>query len=253
MKNRLISFLENFLKILKKKEISSDIDLKRALRLIKQAGYPDPTKGTRNQKELLQQVITTLCDLSLHDGLTGLVTPKHFRAALERECERAIRTSQSLSLLLLDLDHFKRVNDTYGHLTGDHVLQTVANHIRSSIRTMDTPARYGGEEFSVILPNTSSDAAEMIAERIRTKIQKELICTEDHSPIQVTVSVGISFLSPHIPNKGKDLIKKADMQLYQAKARGRNCICSDVSPSMAVTRQEKAVLWDQPGGVKKKP
>ena len=252
MKNHLIHFIRSVFPFSQKKKLLSRIKIEDALRLIQHAGYPDFIASTKSQEDLIQQVINALCDLSLYDGLTGLVNPRHFRSALDREVERAVRTVQPLSLLLLDIDHFKKINDNYGHLAGDQILKGIGDKLRTSLRTMDTAARYGGEEFAVILPNTSIDCAVKIAGRLRRRIQGEVSQKDNQRNIRVTTSIGISFLTRDIPCKGEDLLKKADFQLYQAKTLGRNRVCYEACPSIFVSKQEKAALWDIPEYSKEK-
>lgn len=253
MKNPLIYLMRSVFNFFPKKKLTSRIKIENAVRLIQNAGYPDFIATTKNQEDLIQQVINALCDLSLYDGLTGLVTPRYFRSTLDREVERAIRTGQPLSLLLLDIDHFKKINDNYGHLAGDQILKVIGEKLRASLRTMDTAARYGGEEFAVILPNTSIDSAVKISGRLRRRIQGEVSHKDNQRDISVTTSIGIAILMPDIPCNGEDLLKKADFQLYQAKTLGRNRVCYEACPSIFVSKQEKAALWDIPEDSKEKP
>lgn len=155
------------------------------------------------------------------DGLTGLYDHDTVLTLLEREVERARRHSEDISLLMLDLDDFKQVNDNLGHQKGDEVLVRLADIIRETIRAMDIAGRYGGEEFTVILPETDITAAVQSAERLR-----EIIAERFHADMQLTASMGIACF----PDDGKDvadLVKAADEALYKAKAEGKNrCIAA---------------------------
>lgn len=162
-----------------------------------------------------------LAMLATTDGLTGLYNHRTFQTRLSEELLRAERYNKSIILLLLDIDHFKRFNDTYGHQTGDEVLKTIAKIIKGNTRKVDFPARYGGEEFAVILPESDCDHAMIVAERIRASVMDYPFYLNDGSRIQITVSIGISCFPKDAIQK-EDLIKKADTALYHAKNRGRN-------------------------------
>lgn len=162
-----------------------------------------------------------LAMLATTDGLTGLYNHRTFQTRLSEELLRAERYNKNIILLLLDIDHFKRFNDTYGHQTGDEVLKTIANIIRGNTRKVDFPARYGGEEFAIILPECDCNNAMVVAERIRTAVMEYPFYLKDGSRIQITVSIGISCF-PKDATQKEDLIKKADTALYSAKNAGRN-------------------------------
>ncbi|GAB3218405.1 hypothetical protein GCM10027446_34920 [Angustibacter peucedani] len=158
--------------------------------------------------------------LSVTDPLTGAGNLRHMTTTLAREVERASRFDRPLSVLLLDLDHFKNVNDTYGHTVGDAVLRELARRLASVVREVDTVARYGGEEFVVVTPETDTLGAEHLAERICEAVREEVfVVGEDHVP--VTVSVGIASLPMHGTASG-DLVRAADEGLYAAKRAGRD-------------------------------
>ena len=155
-------------------------------------------------------------ELSITDQLTGLYNRRHLEHALATECERARRHGHPVSLLLLDIDHFKRYNDTHGHLAGDAVLRQVGQLLRETVRAGDCAARYGGEEFVVILPNTGVDGAVDLAERLRDRLR-----SEDFDGGAVTASVGVT----QSPSKGftpESLVAAADEALYRAKREGRD-------------------------------
>jgi len=157
--------------------------------------------------------------LSIHDGLTGIFNHTHIVNKLNEEIERAKRYHSDLSVILFDLDDFKEVNDTYGHLAGDFVLQRVAELFSKKLRTIDIVGRYGGEEFLVILPETDLERAYVVGERLRTGVEQEDFIHEKH-PIKLPVSGGIGlYQQGHIAN---DLIKIADNNLYKAKREGKN-------------------------------
>lgn len=162
--------------------------------------------------------------ISLSDGLTGIANRRHFDAYLEQEWARAIRDKQPLSLIMLDIDHFKKFNDHYGHLAGDSCLKMVAHTLDNTAqRATDLVARYGGEEFAIILPNVA-DAA-VVAEKCRTNIEKEEIAhVESDVADHVTVSIGYATITPTVEMRLITLVNSADGALYKAKNTGRNKI-----------------------------
>lgn len=163
-----------------------------------------------------------LYELAITDGLTKLFIHRYFQARLEEEMVRAKRYHTACSLILFDIDHFKKFNDTYGHQQGDIVLIEVAKLIKQTVReTVDIPARYGGEEFAIILPETDAKGAHLVAERLRKTIEAYDFPGQEKA-LKVTVSLGIATFPDHASVKSV-LIKKADMALYECKGRGRNC------------------------------
>ena len=154
------------------------------------------------------------------DGLTGLHNHRVFREKLHEEIDRSRRYNRDISLLMLDIDHFKKFNDTYGHQAGDTVLKAVSELIRNNIRNTDFGARYGGEEFAVILPETSGPQARIVAERLRTSIAGH-ICNFGGEQQRVTVSLGYATF-PKDADTDEMLIKRADESLYASKHHGRN-------------------------------
>lgn len=162
--------------------------------------------------------------LAGHDGLTGLINRRGFDERLDAELSRAIRDQQSMALIMIDVDHFKRFNDTYGHQLGDECLRQVASALSMAVlRPSDLVARYGGEEFAVILPSVDQAGALAVAERIRQGIAALAIVHSGNDGLGVvTVSVGLACGLPARGMKAKDLITLADRALYQAKHAGRN-------------------------------
>ncbi len=158
--------------------------------------------------------------LTTIDGLTQIYNKRYFLETLEREIGRAQRYSRDLSLIMFDIDHFKQVNDSFGHLAGDYVLKQLASVIRSRIRREDILARYGGEEFAIILPEIDLYNATHFADKVRKLTEKAMFKFED-TAIPVTVSVGVTTLTRDI-TEGLDFIKVADDALYAAKNAGRN-------------------------------
>ncbi len=164
-----------------------------------------------------------LYELATKDGLTKLYIHRHFYFLLESEIKRVQRYHHVLSLLMLDIDDFKQVNDKYGHLVGDIVLKEIASVIQKTIRHVDIPARYGGEEFTIILPETAALNAVIIAERLRQKISQIQVKVDDSTIISPTVSIGIAEF-PNASDGIKGLIDSADKALYVSKENGKNCI-----------------------------
>ena len=163
-----------------------------------------------------------LYELAITDGLTKLFIHRYFQARLEEEMVRAKRYHTACSLILFDIDHFKKFNDTYGHQQGDVVLIEVAKLTKQTVReTVDIPARYGGEEFAIILPETDAKGAHLVAERLRKTVEAYDFPGQEKA-LKVTISLGVATFPDHASVKSV-LIKKADMALYECKGRGRNC------------------------------
>ena len=162
--------------------------------------------------------------LSVTDGLTGLTNYRGFTMTVGREVERAVRFDRPLSLLLLDLDHFKLVNDVWGHQRGDHVLVELAARVRGQVRDVDVLARYGGEEFVVVLPETDGPGALRAAERICAAVRRRPFGEPGEPPIDVTLSVGVAVFPDH-GTSATTLLRRADEALYAAKRGGRDTWC----------------------------
>ncbi|EKE04535.1 MAG: diguanylate cyclase with GAF sensor [uncultured bacterium] len=164
-----------------------------------------------------------LYELATKDGLTKLYIYRHFQYMLDAELKRSDRYKRDLSLLMMDIDSFKPINDTYGHQIGDEILRTIANVISSTCRKIDLPCRYGGEEFAVILPETSAENARKIADRLRRKIEAVSVNVGNDVKITPTISIGISTY-PELAKTQESLIGTADKALYFAKSSGKNCV-----------------------------
>jgi len=181
-------------------------------------------ENTVNRARLLRSGFT--------DVLTGWHNRRYLQVRLAEELARARRERSRVVCLMLDVDHFKRVNDSCGHIAGDAVLRELASRIESQVRASDVAARYGGEEFVVLLPDTDSAAAERLAERIRRAIAKSVFELPGGESVTVTVSIGIAAVCPQadaadLKTVGDALLARADVALYRAKAAGRDCIAID--------------------------
>ena len=192
--------------------------------------------------QYLQTLIDGLCELSLKDPLTGLHNRRYFNAVIESEIDRVARTGEAALLLMIDIDHFKQVNDVHGHLVGDQVLQAVAHAIRSCMRPMDTVARYGGEEFAVILPACQFSFGSRVAERVRQSVESMSIALSPAQNLGVTISIGGAYAIQWIRSTASLWTDRADAQLYHAKASGRNCVCIEEPRDSTVTADEKNML-----------
>ena len=164
-----------------------------------------------------------LYELATKDGLTKLYIHRHFYNLLDAEMKRVQRYHHVLSLLMMDIDNFKNVNDTYGHLVGDMVLKEIAATIQKTIRHVDIPARYGGEEFTIILPETPAINAVVIAERLRKRISEIEVRIDNDTVIHPTISIGLAEF-PNAAEEINELIDWADKALYVSKENGKNCI-----------------------------
>ncbi len=167
--------------------------------------------------------------LSIRDALTQIYNRHYFDDTLGREFNYAIRLNQPLSCIMFDVDHFKAVNDKYGHAAGDKVLQAIAKNILEKLRKYDVFARYGGEEFIILLRAVNLDNATLLAERIRKQVEN-LDILSDGLHLSVTISIGVATLDPVTSGTPDALVKEADQYLYEAKRSGRNRVCSKVNP-----------------------
>jgi diguanylate cyclase (GGDEF)-like protein len=163
-------------------------------------------------------------ELSIVDDLTGAYNYRHFVRVLQEERKRAVRYQQPLSIIMTDIDWFKKLNDSYGHEVGNIVLEQLASVIKQCVRDVDIFARYGGEEFVVILPQTSQAEASVIAERIRRRVAEMVVDTRDAGKLRITISIGISSY-PENGKSAEELVSIADQALYRAKDSGKNLVC----------------------------
>ncbi|WP_321393583.1 GGDEF domain-containing protein [uncultured Desulfuromusa sp.] len=185
-----------------------------------------------------------MSDLVRTDSLTGIANYRSFFQALEQEIERTQRSGQPTSLIMLDIDFFKKVNDQWGHEVGNQALIHLSSLLQQTIRKLDIPCRYGGEEFAVILPDTTLTASVPVAERIRQGIEKAPLEVAGKL-LKMTVSLGIATFNETGQQKVTvaELVKQADEYLYQAKESGRNRVCHATLPSIdIVSTEEKKAL-----------
>lgn len=202
-----------------------------------------PLKSEFNR---LKQECKTLRDLAKIDELTEFFNFRYLKSVLESEMERTRRSGLSTGLIMADLDHFKRINDTHGHQNGNLALKWVARIWKSSIRKIDIPCRYGGEEFVFILPNSSIDDVIQTAERLRTGLSSLPIQLENES-VRLTASFGVDAYRGNENFTADAFIHKVDRLVLKAKDTGRNRICynseSLAHPSTGVTPEERASLF----------
>lgn len=180
-------------------------------------------KRVLKERDLTQErvrMMEKLQKLAITDGLTKLHNSRSFYSQIEVEVDRFNRYKHPISLLLLDIDHFKHYNDTFGHLEGDKVLVRISQIIRSCLRKLDTAYRYGGEEFTVILPETTCEEARNVAERIRNAVKDEKFDPETENDITITISIGVTQYSPE--EELSAFIQRADKAMYSSKQNGRN-------------------------------
>lgn len=193
----------------------ADTVIKSAVNAIEQAHTIEQAKADNARLEALAHT----------DPLTHLLNRRALTIRLAAELERVRRYNAPLTMLLIDLDHFKLVNDTFGHLVGDEVLRGIGTLLQRSVRTVDMVARYGGEEFVIVLPETGETGAVAFAERIRQRAEAHNFEAARSAAVRVTVSIGVScFPSPKVEGV-EDLFARADAALYRAKERGRNQVC----------------------------
>lgn len=171
--------------------------------------------NARNYKKVKELVVT--------DDLTGLYNARHFHEVLEYEIERSRRYYSQVSLLFLDLDHFKDINDRYGHLVGSRMIAEVGRLIRRNIRSTDCPVRYGGDEYVVILPNTNKDGVLAVARNLQSKLDAHQFLTDSNEQINITASFGAATFPDDACDR-TSLIRAADSAMYEAKLAGRNCV-----------------------------
>ena len=219
------------------------LKLAAALQLLRQSGRDVPDPGALDRVAWLQAVIDGLCELSSRDPLTGVWNRRQFDVALTGEIDRVARAGEAALVLMIDIDHFKSVNDTHGHAAGDVVLKEVAQALRECIRPMDTLARVGGEEFAMILPNCPPSFGHVVAERVRLKVQRRSVEIAPGESINVTVSIGGAFAPQWVRSSAPLWVERADQQLYLAKQSGRNRACLETPMVSLVSAEEKGLLF----------
>lgn len=194
----------------------------------------------------LRQNIEELSELVSTDALTGLFNYRHFRTVLKAEMDRSKRSGIPTSLIMMDIDHFKAVNDEHGHEVGNQALKHLASILQAEVRTTDIVCRYGGEEFAMIFPETHLNLAVKVADRIRRQIAGTAFEVDD-GELNITVSMGASVYMKTSILDVDDFVDSVDKYLYEAKESGRNCICHiDFSDLRAVTEvgaDERAMLF----------
>ncbi len=217
--------------------------LDSALQLLGHSGQSLP-EVEHGSTAWLQALVDALVDLSSRDALTGLANRRTFDLALGREIDRVARSGEPALLLALDIDHFKRVNDTWGHPAGDQVLRAVANALIDSVRPMDLVARVGGEEFAIILPNCASAFGETVAERVRRRVESMPVMVAPGQEISCTVSIGGAFAPQWVRSTAALWVERADQQLYGAKRQGRNLVRLEPTAMSVVSNEERRLLFE---------
>lgn len=199
----------------------------------------NPTRPTAHEIDMIGKIafffkekmaqIAELRGLTYTDDLTGLYNQRYLEVILDRELSLAKRNDTQFSVLFLDLDHFKNVNDTHGHLVGSRLLYEVGEEIRRTLRESDITFRYGGDEFVIILSHTGLEDAVLVAERIRSRIEKKRFLAKDNMDIRLTASIGVATVPLHASSK-QQILKAADEALYGVKKAVRNKVIAATGP-----------------------
>jgi len=184
------------------------------------------------------KMIERLKKLSIQDPLTELFNSRHFYAQLGDEIQRSERYLHPLALIFIDIDHFKAINDTHGHMVGDQALLLIAKKIQASLRSQDTAYRFAGDEFTIILPETTSDNARFVADRIKAEMEKESLVIREQKIAKITLSMGVAEYQRD--EKKEEFVHRADVTMYEAKKKGGNSIA--VSPKLAAVSNDLKVV-----------
>jgi len=184
------------------------------------------------------KMIERLKKLSIQDPLTELFNSRHFYAQLGDEIQRSERYLHPLVLIFIDIDHFKAINDTYGHMVGDQALLLIAKKMQASLRSQDTAYRFAGDEFTIILPETTSDNAKFVADRIKAEMEKESLVIREQEIAKITLSMGVAEYQRD--EKKEQFVHRADVTMYEAKKKGGNNIA--VSPQLAAVSEDFKVV-----------
>ncbi|MCB9555531.1 MAG: GGDEF domain-containing protein [Deltaproteobacteria bacterium] len=220
-------------------QVPLDLDLPR--RIV--GALSSTNDDAPNSVEAVRDLFTRLCELTIHEPMTGLFNRRYFEHRLTQELDRALRQATDCSLMLADIDNFKRINDQYGHSVGDAVIREVGRTLLSNTRPSDDPARYGGEEFALLLPDTSTADALRAGERLRAAVAA-LPFPQPGVEHQVTVSIGVATARAQTILDAASLVERADLALYRAKDGGKNRVVAyDAPPEAgAVSPAEREAL-----------
>lgn len=201
-----------------------------------------------NELVELRHEVTTLTELVRTDALTGLYNFRFFNETIHLEMERTRRGTQPLAMIMVDIDHFKKFNDDWGHENGNHALVHISNLIKLAVRKLDFPCRFGGEEFAILLPNTDFRQAVFVAERLREMIEASPLLLANGKSILITASLGVDQFSAAMSETSEAFIARVDAWLYRAKHNGRNQVAYPEVTAKArvesVTLEEKSALFN---------
>jgi diguanylate cyclase (GGDEF)-like protein len=224
-------------------EGKKQLNLTEAIRILQNAGMPDPRLMSDNPDNQVQGIIDALCALSTHDGLTGLINAAFFHTILSREIDRNLRTGRTCGLMVIDIDHFKQINDTYGHGTGDEVLRSVGQQLKFNLRSMDIAARIGGEEFAVILSECTPEDAIRAATRVHDALNPLTVSLQQDT-LQLTASSGLVWTYSNMQVNSATLLSEADLEMYRAKRSGGGKLFHGIPEVPQVSPRERSALMD---------